>query len=222
MATHLQRKQQTRQRLIEAALTLVHGGRSFASLSLREITRAADISPAAFYLHFRDLDEFGLAIVDDVCLSLRRVLREVRRATPGPSLAVQGSVAYVVEFVKSYRRPVEFAARERVGGSLRMRRAIAQEVRHFAGELANDMRTLGALAHLEDHDLEVVAQLLVNTVINFITEILDIPNNQPAAQAAAVSRVNYELRLILVGARNWDPARVHAVARKPTRRRRAR
>lgn len=222
MATQLQRKQQTRQRLIEAALTLVHGGRSFASLGLREVTRAAGISPAAFYLHFRDLDEFGLAIVDDVCLSLRRVLREVRRATPGPNLAAQSSVAYIVEFVKSYRREVEFAVRGRVGGSVRMRRAISQEVRYFAGELAHDLRTLETLSHLGDQDLEVVAQLLVDTGIGFITDLLDLPSNQPSAHAAAIGRVNFELRLILVGARNWDPARAQAVAKASTRKRRAR
>ena len=46
--------------------------------------------PAAFYRHFRDMDELGLALVDDVCLRLRQIIREARAsARNAPDAAIQ-------------------------------------------------------------------------------------------------------------------------------------
>ena len=76
--SRIERKERTRQRLIDSALTLVGSGRSDSSLSLREITREAGVVPAAFYRHLRDLDELGLALVEMAGAALRRLLREHR------------------------------------------------------------------------------------------------------------------------------------------------
>ncbi len=62
--TRAQRKQRTREALLDAALSMLED-RPFASLSLREVSRAAGISPAAFYRHFQDMDELGFALVDE-------------------------------------------------------------------------------------------------------------------------------------------------------------
>jgi AcrR family transcriptional regulator len=50
--------------LLRATLQLAaaHG---FASLGLREVARAADIAPTSFYRHFADMEELGLALVED-------------------------------------------------------------------------------------------------------------------------------------------------------------
>ena len=48
------RKQQTRQTLLDAALKLMGDGRSFVSISLREVTREAGVVPTAFYRHFKN------------------------------------------------------------------------------------------------------------------------------------------------------------------------
>lgn len=205
MVPREQGKRRTRQALLNAALTLTTGGRSMAGLSLREVTRAAGVSPAAFYRHFRDLDELALAVVDDACLSLRRMTREIRRATPTADRAVQDSVRDIVGFLQAETKTLEFLGRERVGGSPRVRRAIANEFSYFVGELANDLRTLPALAHLPDEDTRLVAGLLVSVVVNFITDVLDTPSE--AARRSLQFRAIKELRLILVGARHWDPRR---------------
>ena len=62
--TRIEQKERTRQRICEGALNLIGQGRSFTSLSLREITREAGIVPAAFYRHFSDMDQLGLALVE--------------------------------------------------------------------------------------------------------------------------------------------------------------
>ena len=75
MKIRLEQKEQTRRRLIDAALQLAadHG---FSSLSLRDVAKAADITPAGFYRHFRDLDELGLVMVDEIALALRQLIRK--------------------------------------------------------------------------------------------------------------------------------------------------
>src|ERR1041385_3911612 len=74
-----ERKQRTREALMDAALTLMHRGTSFTGLGLREVTREAGVVPTAFYRHFRDMDELGLALVEEGGVTLRRLLREARR-----------------------------------------------------------------------------------------------------------------------------------------------
>lgn len=207
MISRSQTKLQTRQRLLDAALQLAEGGRSLASLGLREVTREAGVSPTAFYRHFRDLEELALSIVDDTSLSLRRMTREVRRATPRPDVAVHGSVSNILDFLSQHRRAVEFVVRERVGGPLRVRDAIAHEIRYFTGELASDLRPLPSLQNLPDADLQLVAGLLVKTVIAFITDALDLRPASDQALQSLQEHVVRELRMILVGARHWDSRR---------------
>ena len=55
-----ERKDLTRNTLLQAALALMGEGRSFTSLGIREIAREAGIVPNAFYRHFRNTDELGL------------------------------------------------------------------------------------------------------------------------------------------------------------------
>ena len=78
--TRAERKVETRRRLLDAALELVDE-RGFAALSLRELTRKAGITPAAFYRHFANTDELGLVLVDEAFGTLGAMLRDARTAT---------------------------------------------------------------------------------------------------------------------------------------------
>ena len=77
MPTRDERKQQSRQALLEAALQLSTSGRSFSSLSLREVAREVGLVPTAFYRHFQDMNELGLEIVDQVALFLKHILHQL-------------------------------------------------------------------------------------------------------------------------------------------------
>ena len=67
-------KELTRQALLRAALKLLSRN-SFDSISLREVTREAGISPTAFYRHFDGMEELGLVLVEESFGSLRQMLR---------------------------------------------------------------------------------------------------------------------------------------------------
>ncbi len=67
-----------KRKLIEAALRLTAGGRSFASLGLRELAREAGLNPNTFYRHFSALDELACEAVESVSRRLRPMLRRER------------------------------------------------------------------------------------------------------------------------------------------------
>lgn len=201
--TRIERKERTRQRLVEAALALIGQGRGYTSLGLREIAREAGVVPAAFYRHFRDLDELGLALVEMGGVTLRRLLREARRDGIPPTDMLRGSVLIYKRFVEERPLVFRFIAGERGGGSRAIRQAIRTEESHFASEMAQDLRALGTLPDLSSASLQMICGLVVATMLNAASDILDLPPGQPRQEQELVENFVRQLRLIFLGARRW-------------------
>lgn len=206
-ATRSEQKQRTRENLLDAALNLMESGRGFSSLSLREVTREAGVVPAAFYRHFSDLDELGLALVEACGLTLRRLLREARRQGLPPTQILRSSVLIYKNYVKDNHRYFRFAASARGGGSPSIRKAIRIEESHFANEMAQDLRAMNQLPSLPMEALELICGLVVTTMMNAATDILDLPEGQAQAEKELTENFILQLRLIFLGARSWNPSR---------------
>lgn len=201
--TRAEQKERTRLRLVEAALILIGQGRSFSSLSLREITREAGIVPAAFYRHFRDLDELGLALVEMGGATLRRLLRDVRRNSLPPTGMLRSSVLVYKTFVEERSLVFRFIAGERGGGSRVIRDAIRSEESHFASEMVLDLRTLGTLPDLSTATMQMICGLVVTTMLNAASDILDLPERQPKRETELVDNFVRQLRIVFLGATRW-------------------
>lgn len=205
MAIRDEKKQQTRQALLDAAIAEVATGRSFASLSLREVTRDAGVVPASFYRHFRDMDELGLALVDDTCQQLRKLIRAARTTqAPGDNM-LAASVSTFLLYVENNRAAFHFLTRERYGGSKPVRDAIAREVRGFVIDLAADFAKFPHFQTLPRGDLEMMASLLVNTVVSALGELLELPPEHPDAKGALAKSLTDQMRVILLGGLAWRP-----------------
>jgi len=203
-----ERKLQTRQALLRAALDLARQGGSLASISLREVAREAGVVPTAFYRHFRDMDELGLALVDDVCLRLRQVIREARASALGArDVAIQSSVRAFVQYVLAHDRAFEFLTRERFGASAAVRQAVAREIHYFVGELASDLRVAAPFSTMPSDDVEMIADLVVHTVLNLSADILELKEGQRVRAHELTARAIKQLRLIFLGASQWRPDR---------------
>lgn len=206
MTVREERKQQTRQALLDAALSLAKAGGGFSSLSLREVTREAGLVPTAFYRHFRGMDELGLALVDDACLTLRRLLRDARMHSMGAfGIAIRDSVKVYLGFVRQHAEAFEFITRERSGGSVVVREAIAREIRYFINELAADLRIFPVVRELSSDDLEMIADLVVTTIANLAQDVLSLPPGQSRLEQDLETRAVKQLRLIFLGASLWRP-----------------
>src|SRR5438132_470060 len=89
-------KELTRKALLRAALKLLSRN-SFDSISLREVTKEAGITPTAFYRHFEDMEALGLALVDESFESLHAMLRAARTDPNLITNAIDASVDAVVD-----------------------------------------------------------------------------------------------------------------------------
>jgi TetR/AcrR family transcriptional regulator, fatty acid biosynthesis regulator len=205
MAIRDERKQQTRQALMEAALAMVATGRSFPSLSLREVTRDAGVVPASFYRHFRDMDALGLALVDETCQQLRKLVRAARTTqAPGDNM-LAASVSTFLLYVNANRPAFHFLMRERYGGTKQVREAIAREIRGFTLDLAADFARFPHFNQLPRSDVEMMSTLLVNTVVAGLGEMLELPADHPDAQGAIAKALTDQLRVIVLGGLAWRP-----------------
>jgi TetR/AcrR family transcriptional regulator, fatty acid biosynthesis regulator len=195
----------TRRRLIDAALSLVRDGRSFSSLSLRKVARAARVVPNAFYRHFPAMDELGLAIVDEGGLTLRRLLRQVREARVPDSEIVRRSVDVYVRYVREHHSEFLFVSRERHGGSARVRQAIRREMGYFASEMAADLGALGVMPNLSAASRLMIAEIVVQIMVDAASDILDLPPDRPELERELIERFVRQLIVVFLGARAWHP-----------------
>jgi AcrR family transcriptional regulator len=201
--TRAARKRRTREALMEAALRLMSEGRSFTGLSLREVTREAGVVPTAFYRHFRDMDELGLALVEEGGTTLRRLLREARREGMPVSDVIRNSVRVYKSYLEEHPRQFLFIASERSGGSPVIRSAVRREVDHFTKEMAQDLRALNYLPHLSIETLELICGLVVKLMLSAVADILDLPPSRPRAEERLIDSFVRQLRLVFLGASVW-------------------
>lgn len=201
--TRSERKDLTRAGLLQAALALIGEGRSFTSLGIREIAREAGIVPNAFYRHFRNTDDLGLALVEEMGITLRRLLREARQVGRAPNSMVRRSVQVYDEYVRQNRLQFLFVSSERSGGSRILRLAIRTEVTHFTNEMAQDFRRLGIYPDMPTSSLQMVCGLIVTTMLAAASEILDLPPEQPLLEAEMRQNFVHQLQVVLLGAACW-------------------
>lgn len=198
--TRDERKAATRRAIIDAALRLLDD-RSFSGLSLREVTREAGIVPAAFYRHFDSMEALGLVLIDESFRSLRDMLRTARAGDLDFNRVIESSVEILVASVTDRREHWRFIGRERSSGVSVLRYAIRTEIRLITSELATDLARFPGLNAWSTEDLNILASLIVNSMI-IIAEALE-----DAADPAAVADIKRvaikQLRMITVGVEGW-------------------
>jgi AcrR family transcriptional regulator len=201
-ATRRARKQLTRQALLDSALELLEE-QSFSSLSLRQVTGAAGVVPTAFYRHFDDMEELGLALIDESFRTLREMIRAARADPRTNDRVIRNSVELLVGYVHEHDTHFRFIARERFGGVAALRQAIRVEIRLFASDLATDLARLPYLERWSTEDLQLLAGLMVNAMVSTAEAILDAPPKNPAAEAEVMATARRQLRMITLGIPEW-------------------
>ncbi len=207
MSTRAEQKTQTRRAIMDAALRL-SAERGFSSLSLRQIAKEAEIAPTSFYRHFDDLEDLGLALVDEVGAQLRRVVRQARRrvAESGNDSVVRTSIETFMEFATSNTNLFRLLLGEGAGNSLTMRNAVREEVGRFTSELIESLeqeaeRQKRPLAHAS-----LAAEAMVTVAFNLGASALD---RTASERAEVVERIVGEVRIIMRGAEamgaGWEP-----------------
>ncbi|WP_422749146.1 TetR family transcriptional regulator [Mycobacterium sp. WMMD1722] len=197
-----ERKEVTRRAIVAAALSLLEE-RSFAALSLREVTREAGIAPAAFYRHFESMEALGLVLIDESFRALRDLLRSARAGKLDPSRVIESSVDMLIEGVNQRREHWRFIGRERSSGVTVLRYAIRTEIRLITSELAIDLARFPGLNTWSGEDLNILASLIVNAMISIAEAVDTVDINDAAALEDIKHTAVKQLRMIVVGVTGW-------------------
>lgn len=199
----IEKKVHTRQAMMMAALQLVESGQHFSSLSIREVTRQTGVVPTSFYRHFRDMDDLGLSLVDELSLILRQLMRQARENTTDATQMIRNSMEFYILQVDENRPFFVFLTQEMSGGSPAVRQAIRAELNFFANELVADLNRYRLLPHLPKDMLEIAAQLAIQIVVMATVELLDTPKTMTAQRDAIHQRMVRQIQLAFLGASHW-------------------
>ncbi len=195
LGVRAQQKERTRRALVDAAFNQLSAEKSFSNLSLREVAREAGIAPTSFYRHFKDMDELGLAMVDESGLVLRQLMRQARKRIENGGSVVVLSVETFFELIASRPNVFRLLLRESSGTSQAFRTAASREIQHFVEELTDYilMRepTIGRdIAYVQSEGL-------VTLVFTAGSHALDMNNQQ---REELKKRVMMQLRMLIHGA----------------------
>lgn len=187
-------KEKTRRALVDAAFNQLTAEKSFSNLSLREVAREAGVAPASFYRHFKDMDELGLAMVDESGLILRQLMRQARKRLEKGGSVIVISVETFFEFIEDRPNMFRLLLRESSGTSQAFRTAASREIQHFVAELAEYIQFRAT--HVSRELAYIQAEGLVTLVFTAGSHALDM-NAQERAQLK--QRVVMQLRMLARG-----------------------
>ncbi|WP_053204176.1 TetR family transcriptional regulator [Jiangella muralis] len=198
-------KERTHEALLHAALELSRRY-GFAQISLRQVAGRAGVVPTAFYRHFDSMEQLGLALVEQSFATLRRMIRDAQRDPHVFDHIIDASAEILVDAVKQNRAHFDFVARERVGGSPAVRRAIQHELDLFVSELAIVLARLPHIETWSSEDVQMVARLFVRNMVSHAEEVADLPDGRPDLEERIKDGARREMRVIVIGFRDWRSA----------------
>jgi AcrR family transcriptional regulator len=198
MPSRAEQKQATRRSIIEASLAL-SAERGFSSLSLRAVAKEAGIAPTSFYRHFANMDELGLALVDEVGMSLRQLVREARRKVEdnGNGSVIRASIQTFLIYVERNENLFRLLLGEGSGSTTHFRRAIAKEIERFTQDLAEDLIREAQATGRPISSVYHAAEAMVTVAFNLGASSIDLPRDE---RLAVIERIIVEVRMIMRGA----------------------
>jgi len=198
VTTRAEQKNATRHAIMEAALRL-SAERGFSSLSLRGVAAEAGIAPTSFYRHFQDIDDLGLALVDEVGLSLRQLVREARRRVVDSSgtSVTRASIETFMEFAETNATLFRLLLGEGAGSTSTFRRAIAKEIARFTDDLSDDLVAAAEATGKPLASVGLAAEAMVTIAFNLGAAAVDLPAEE---RCNVVERIIAEVRMVMRGA----------------------
>ena len=131
-----QQKEETRQRLMDAAASELASGRSFDTLSLREVAKLAGIAPTSFYRHFHGMEDLGLALIEEYGKTLSTMMHHVREQAAGGRSLIRASVETLFDCFFSNQGMSRMIMQESLSRESVFREAAEQLFLTMSGELA--------------------------------------------------------------------------------------
>lgn len=204
-----------KRKLIDAALRLTAGGRSFASLGLRELAREAGLNPNTFYRHFDTLDELAREAVESVSRRLRPMLRRERwlAAHDDAHSVPRRACAAFFAFALENRAAFVSALAEYHGTSPVLREAVRANLHDVSAEMADDVVQLEWMPTLARETVDEVCTQIVLQLFHLSAEYLDANAARQQALIAYAERFIVRLFAGSVLLAQQEPGRAAAPMR---------
>lgn len=205
-----EQKQQTHQALINAVLSLSQQGRTFSSMSLREITGEVNLAPATFYRHFQNMDQLGLELIDHLGIYLNGGFSQIYKMALHNPQQHEQRLDCLLEMVNQRPDYWSFFIHERSSGSLVIRKALQREVNFLVEFTTTTMQQMQDFEQLKDSDsLSVFAEMFVHMSFCWALEWLDLLYESDLAQRELQqqkfkAKALLQLKLLYNGIQNWQ------------------
>lgn len=186
----------SREDILAAALELLGPHRSIATLSLREIARAANIAPNSFYRHFRDTDELAVALIEQAGASLRDIIWKARSRVEAGDSVIRASVETFLQQLQSDPPYLPLLLREGAVGSHAFKKAVDRQLQFFETELQADLIRLSEANNAAIHDAPLTARAITRLVFAMATAAVDLPKSRHPQLITDISEM---VRVIMVG-----------------------
>ena len=211
-----QKKQQTRIAFFEAVLDLCMMGQSFASISLRQVTREVGVVPTAFYRHFDDMEDLGQSLVQEILGEALSTLRDGLQIGRKRSFdrQIAKSIRLFFMSIDAHPRYWQFLVSERFGGSEAVRGAIDAQIKLFAQIVGEDLALQPAFEHINAEDRRLLAEAGLSLFLAWIIDWLDITYSQNhddevnqneliAKKDRMLHECTRQAQMLFYGAENW-------------------
>lgn len=210
MSLREERKQQSRQALLDATLTLSKQGRAFSSISLREVAQEVGLVPTAFYRHFQNMDQLGLELLDQVAIHLKGVLNQLGQAyLYQANTRTKTGMELFFQAIDSHPEPWRFFVAERWGGSVVLRAGIEREIHFLAEDVMHELAKMHSAQHIQSsQDLQALAQVLLDLALNWAMGWINL-QQQPDAELRRLQADEFkaqsvlQMQLLLRGILHW-------------------
>ena len=192
-----QQKEETRQRLMTAAAAELALGRSFDTLSLREVAKLAGIAPTSFYRHFHDMEGLGLALIEEHGVGLLTLMHRVREQASEGRSVIRASVETLFAYIFSNQGVSRMILQESMARESVFRKAAEKLFVTLSKDLANflvwdDERRGVPLNH---------PQLAANSAVAILfTTGIAVLNTPAEARDRSIEAAIIQLRMIMRGA----------------------
>jgi len=192
-----QQKAETRQRLLDAAAAELALGRSFDTLSLREVSKLAGIAPTSFYRHFHDMEGLGLTLIEQCGESMRKLIHDVLyQASNGRSL-IRASVETLFEYFYSNQGMSRMTLQESMSRQPEFRRAAERLMQTMSSDLADYLEEEARERSVPLGHSRIAADSMVAILFTAGIALLDTPADE---RDRHVETAIIQLRMIMRGA----------------------
>ncbi len=202
------RKEVTRHRILIAALQLVEEGRSPNELGLREVARAAEMAAPSIYNHFADMDELGIALVDECLTRLRSIARSARKLMTNEDLeqALKLLLQQFLLYVNEFESVLRLLIMQWFNPNQEYRKTIRREMSIMRKDLAENMKQSVATKSVGRGEFALESDAIFSLLITYILNVMDMDKSKRQKRLKILEQ---QVLMIVIGSRFFN-ANLHA------------